>query len=117
MTDLTTRQLADGATVFSGTVAAGLIARETGFKEGRSIRVLPFGYVAHDEAANPDAPLHAAITVGADGVVREIAVTWGISASAWTYTVTYSDLGETPAPVAPADARPLRERLRAERNK
>lgn len=117
MTDRTTRQLADGATVFSGTVAAGLIARETGFKEGRSIRVLPFGYVAHDEAANPDAPLHAAITVGADGVVREIAVTWGTSASAWTYTVTYSDLGETPAPVAPADARPLRERLRAERNK
>ena len=53
MTGLTTRQLDDGSTVYSGTVAAGLIARETGFKEGESIRVLPFGYVAHDEAAIP----------------------------------------------------------------
>jgi hypothetical protein len=115
MTRPTTRQLADGATVYSGTVAAGLVARETGFKEGQSIRVLPFGYVAHDEAADPDAPLEAAITVGADGIVREISVTWGTSASAWTYTVTYSGLGETAAPVAPTNARPLRERLRAER--
>jgi hypothetical protein len=117
MGDPITSRLADGATVYSGTVAAGLIARETGFKEGRSIRVLPFGYVAHDEAADPDAPLDAAITVDAGGVVREIAVTWGTSASAWTYTVTYSGLGATRAPVAPTGARPLRERLRAERTR
>jgi uncharacterized protein with GYD domain len=44
--------------------------------------------VAHDEAADPAAPLGAAVTVGADGIVREIAVTWGTGASAWTYTVT-----------------------------
>ena len=56
MTGLSTRRLDDGSTVYSGTVAAGLIARETGFKEGQSIRVLPFGYVAHDEAADPAAP-------------------------------------------------------------
>ena len=56
MTGLTTRQLDDGSTVHTGTVAAGLIARETGFKEGEAIRVLPFGYVAHDEAADPEAP-------------------------------------------------------------
>jgi hypothetical protein len=115
MGDPTPHRLPDGATVYSGTVAAGLIARETGFKEGQSIRVLPFGYVAHDEAADPDAPLHAAITVGAGGAVREITVTWGTGASAWTYTVIYSGLGETPAPVAPAGARPLRERLGAGR--
>ena len=77
MTDLATAQQGDGATVYSGTVTAGLLARETGFKEGRPIRVLPFGYVAHDEAAEPNAALDAAITVGADGIVREIAVTWG----------------------------------------
>ena len=53
MNGLTTRRLDDGSTVYSGTVAAGLIARETGFKEGQPIRVLPFGYVAHDEAADP----------------------------------------------------------------
>jgi hypothetical protein len=108
---LTTRRLDDGFTAYSGTVAAGLIARESGFKEGQSIRVFPFGYVAHDEAANPAAPLNAVVTVGADGIVREIAVSWGSSASAWTYTVTYSKLGETSAPVAPKNPRPLREWL------
>jgi hypothetical protein len=112
MTGLTTRRLEDGSTVYSGTVAAGLIARETGFKEGQHIRVFPFGYVAHDEAADPNAQLQTAVTVGADGVVRQITVTWGGSGSAWNYTVAYSRLGETPAPVAPEGARPLRERLR-----
>jgi hypothetical protein len=113
MTDLTTRRLGDGSTVYSGTVAAGLIARETGFKEGHPIRVLPFGYVAHDQAANPAAPLHAAVTVSAHGIVREITVTWGTGASVWRYTVTYSRLGATPAPVAPANAPSLRGQLRA----
>jgi hypothetical protein len=117
MTGLTTGKLRDGSTVYSGTIAAGLIARETGFKEGQSIRVLPFGYVAHDEAADPAAPLRAAVTVGADGVVREITVAWGTTASAWTYTVAYSSLGETPAPTAPANARPLRDRLRADKSR
>ena len=113
MSGLTARRLDDGSTVYSGSVAAGLIAREAGFKEGRSIRVLPFGYVAHDEAADPAATLRAAVTVGADGIVREIAVTWGSGASAWSYTVGYHRLGATPPPVAPANARPLRDRLRA----
>jgi hypothetical protein len=113
MTGLTTRRLGDGSTVFSGTVPAGLIARETGQKEGQAIRVLPFGYVAHGEAANPAAALRAAVTVSADGVVREIAVSWGSGASEWTWTVAYSRLGATPAPVAPANARPLRDRLHA----
>jgi uncharacterized protein (DUF2147 family) len=112
MTGLTTRQLGDGSTVYSGTVAAGLIARETGFKEGQALRVLPFGFVAHDEAANPASPLHVSVTVGADGVFRQITVTWGTSASAWNYTVAYSRLGTTPALVAPKNARPLRDVLR-----
>jgi hypothetical protein len=113
MTGLTTRRLGDGSTVYSGTVAAGRIARESSFKEGRSIRVLPFGFAAHDEAANPAAPLDVALTVGTDGTVRELTVTWGTSASPWSYAVTYSGLGATPAPVAPANARPLRDRLRS----
>jgi hypothetical protein len=112
MTGLTTRQLDDGSTVYSGSVAAGLIARETGFKEGQSLRVFPFGYVAHDEAANPEAPLQTAVTVGADDIVREIAVTWGAGASQWVYKVTYSGLGTTPAPTAPENARPMRRALR-----
>jgi hypothetical protein len=109
MTGLQKRSLDDGSTVYSGTVAAGSIARESGFKGGQRIRVLPFGSVAHDQAADPSAPLDTAVTVGADNVIREIAVTWGSSASAWTYTVTYSGLGATAAPTAPANARPLRE--------
>ena len=112
MTDPTERPLDDGGTVYSGSVAAGLVARETGFKEGQHLRVLPFGYVAHDEAADPAALLDAAVTVGRDGVVHELAVRWGSGASAWTYTVTYSHLGGTPAPVAPENAQPLRKRLR-----
>ncbi len=115
MAGLTTTELDDGSTIYRGTVEAGLIARESAFKEGQSVRVLPFGYVADDEAADPAAPLDAAVTVAADGVVREIAVTWGTSGSAWTYTVAYSRLGETPAPVAPANARDLlKERLGAD---
>jgi hypothetical protein len=113
MTGLTAHRLHDGSRVYRGTVAAGLVARETGFKEGEQIRVLPFGYVAHDEAADPASPLGVAMTVGADGIVREIAVRWGTSTSAWTYTVTYRGLGATAALVAPAHARSLlKERLR-----
>jgi hypothetical protein len=111
MTGLTTRRLDDGATVYSGTLAAGLIARETGFKEGRANRVFPFGYVAHDQAADPAAPLDVAVSVGAEGVVREIAVAWGTSDSAWTYTVEYRSLGETSAPAAPTNVRPLNRRV------
>jgi hypothetical protein len=105
MTGVTERDLADGATVYSGSVPARLIARESGFKEGHTIRVLPWGYVAHGAAADPSAALDAAVTVGPDGVIREIAVTWS---PGWAYTVTYSGLGSTPAPVAPANAKPLR---------
>ena len=92
----------------------GLVGRESGFKEGRPIRVLPFGYVAHDEAADQAAPLAVAVTVGAEGIVREIAVTWGTSASALTYKVAYSNPGATPAPVAPENARPLEHRTPAQ---
>jgi hypothetical protein len=112
MTGLATRRLADGSTVYSGAVAAGQIARESSFKEGRSIRVLPFGFAAHDEAADPAALLDVALTVGTDGIVRDLTVTWGTSASPWSYSVSYDGLGATPAPVAPADARPLRDTLR-----
>jgi hypothetical protein len=66
--------------------------------------------VAHDEAADPTSPLGTSVTVGSDGIVREIAVTWGTTASAWTYTVSYSGLGATSAPVVPPNARPLRDR-------
>jgi hypothetical protein len=107
MTGLTTRR-AGGSTVYSGTVAAGLIARETGFKEGQVLRVFPFGFVAHDEAADPAAPLATSVTVGPDDVVRQIAVTWGT----WSYTVTYRGLGKTAAPAAPANARSLLEERR-----
>jgi hypothetical protein len=46
------------------------------------------------------------LSVGANGAVREITVSWG----SWRYTVTYSNLGTTAAPTAPANPRPLRER-------
>jgi hypothetical protein len=104
MSGWTTDGQADGSTVYRGTAAAGLVAPETGVKEGETIRVLPFGYVAHDDAEDPSAPLDVAITVGADGLVREIAVAWGTGATAWTYTVSYHDLGTTAPIEAPEDA-------------
>ena len=103
---LTTR-LDDGSTVYSGKVAAGLIARETGFKEGEAIRVFPFGYVAHDEAADPASRLEVAVTVGPDDLVRSVVVSWGAGDSTWRYSVTYGGLGTTAAPVAPENAVPL----------
>jgi hypothetical protein len=105
MTGLTVRELDDGTTVYSGKVASRLIARETGVKDGESLRVLPFGYVANDEASDPNAQLDVAVTVSEDDVVHEIAVAWGV----WTYTVTYSGLDATAAPKAPENARPLSE--------
>jgi hypothetical protein len=107
-----TTHLDDGSTVYSGRVAAGLIARETGFKEGQAIRVFPFGYVAHDEAADPGSLLDVAVTVGVDGLVRSIVVSWGGGDSTWRYSVTYTGLGTTSAPVAPENAAPL-SRLRS----
>ena len=61
--------------------------------------------LAHDQAADPSSPLDTAVTVGPDGVIRRIAVTWGT----WTYTVTYSDLGSAPPLAAPANAKSLCE--------
>lgn len=102
---LTRTHQSDGSTVYRGTVPAGQIARDSGFKEGQSLRVFPFGYVAHDAAADPRSLLETTVTVGADRVIREIAVTWGT----WTYTVTYSHLGSTPPLLAPANATSLRD--------
>jgi hypothetical protein len=104
MTGLTTSAVNGGATVYRGRVPAGLIARESGFKEGQAIRVFPFGYVAHDAATDPSALLDTSVTVGPDGTVREIAVRWGT----WTYTVTYSGLGSTKPIAVPANAKPFR---------
>jgi hypothetical protein len=106
VTGLTVSRPGNGSTVYQGKIAAGVIARETGFKEGEAIRVLPFGYVAHDEAANASALLDVAVTVGADGVVRQISVSWGT----WDYTVTYGRLGSASDLAAPRNAQPLRRR-------
>ena len=111
MTGLTTRTLADGSTAYSGKVAAGLIARETGIKDGRAIRVLPFGNVANGRAADASALLDTTVTVAPDGVVRELAVSWGT----WTYAVAYSKLGAGQPVRAPANAVPMSEWRKAAR--
>jgi hypothetical protein len=106
MADLTTSPGGDGSTVYQGTVPAGVLAPETGTKEGQSIRVLPYGYVAHDDAEDPAAPLAVRLTVRADGTIAEIHATWG-GASSWSYRLSFSDLGSTPAPTAPDNPRRL----------
>ena len=62
--------------------------------------MLPYGLVANDEAAVPSSQLDTAVTVGADGILRTIEVSWGT----WRYTVGYDDLGAAPALKAPAGA-------------
>jgi hypothetical protein len=110
MADLTTSPGDAGSVVYHGTVPAGVLAWETGTKEGEPIRVLPYGYVAHDDAADPNAPVEVSITVRADQTIEEIHATWG-GASSWSYTLSFTDLGSTPAPAAPQNA----SRLCAER--
>ncbi len=107
MTDLTSSPAHNGSVVYSGTVPAGVLAPETGTKEDLPIRVLPYGYVAHDDASNPDAPLDVRITVGADEAIQEIRATWG-GASFWSYRLSFSDLGDdAPPPAVPDDVRSL----------
>lgn len=106
MTDLVTSPGPDGSVVYRGTVPAGVLAGETGTKEGAPIRVLPYGYVAHDDASDPAAPVSVQITVRADETIQEIHATWG-GASSWSFRLSFSDLGSTPAPTAPEDARRL----------
>jgi hypothetical protein len=113
MTGLVARELEDGSTAYAGRTPAGLIARETGFKDGERLRVLPFGFVAHGEGADPDASIGVTVTVGADGLVREVAAVWGGDEGPWRYSVTYTGLGATDAPTAPANAKPLRKRGRS----
>lgn len=100
ITGVTTHKLDDGSTVYTGSVAAGSIARETSAEDAQVIRLLPFGYAAQDEAADPNALLGVTITVAPDGIVRAVSVGWG----SWLFTVDYSGLGATPAPVAPGAA-------------
>jgi hypothetical protein len=106
MTDLTTSDGDDGSTIYQGHLPAGDLARETGTKEGQTIRVLPYGYVAHDDASDPSASIAVTITVGGNDTILAITATWG-GASTWTYELTFQDLGSAAALVAPADARPF----------
>jgi hypothetical protein len=106
MTGLTTSPGDDGSVVYRGTVPAGVLAPETGTKEGAPIRVLPYGYVAHDDAADPDSPVEVRITVRADDTIGEIHASWG-GDSSWSFRLRFSDLGSTPAPTAPDNVRSL----------
>jgi hypothetical protein len=106
MTDVATSPGDDGSVVYGGTVPARVLAPETGTKDGELIRVLPYGYVAHDDASRPDAPVEVRITVGADEAIQEILATWG-GASSWSYRLNFSDLGSTPAPTVPDNVRSL----------
>ena len=81
------------------------MARETGVKEGETLRVLPFGNVAHDDAANPNALIDISISVRPDGTIGEIHATWG-GESSWSYRLTYSDLGSTAPLEKPANVQP-----------
>jgi hypothetical protein len=113
MSGLSTTHGADGSTLYQGKVPAGSLARESGFKDGENLRVLPFGYVAHDDAADPSKLIDISIRVGADGTIDDIHATWG-GGSSWSYRLRYSDLGTTATIEKPANVEEcLRCSLRA----
>ena len=56
----------------------------TGVKEGKAIRVLPFGNVAHDDANDPASLIDISLSVRPDGTFGEIHATWG-GQSSWSY--------------------------------
>ena len=68
--------------------------------------MLPYGYVAHDDASNPAAPVEVRITVEADDAIQEIHATWG-GASSWSNRLSFSGLGSTPAPTMPDNVESL----------
>jgi hypothetical protein len=113
MTDLSTEERGEGSTVYRGTVPAGKLASKSAVKNRKNIRVLPFGYAAPGEAADPSNPIQVSVVVARDGVIRTLTAGWGSPASRWIYEIDYRDLGTTPAPAPPANARPLREVVRS----
>ncbi|HJQ90460.1 MAG TPA: hypothetical protein VJ950_02035 [Acidimicrobiia bacterium] len=56
--------------------------------------MLPFGNVAHDDAANPASLIDISLSVRPDGTIGEIHAIWG-GGSSWSYRLIYSDLGST----------------------
>jgi len=108
MTGLETETHPDGSVTYSGKVPAGILAPEQSVKEGQTIRVLPYGYVANDAASDPASLVDVSITAGPDHMVQNITARWG-GGSAWTYTVTFSQLGTAPQVKAPANAKSLED--------
>ncbi|MEZ5126418.1 MAG: hypothetical protein R2826_09245 [Thermoleophilia bacterium] len=106
MQGVTTASGDDGATVYRGTVAAGVLAARHELRDGRSELVFPFGFIPEDDAPKADAPLDVTLTVGDDGLVRELTASWGAGESAWSYSIAYSDLGSTAPVAAPASTLP-----------
>jgi hypothetical protein len=107
MTNPTSTHGDDGSTTYQGNLPAGVLARETGAKINPEVRVLQYGYVAHDEASDPSSQVAIAITVGSDSRIQEISANWG-GVSNWTLRMTYFDLGSAPALSKPDDVEPLR---------
>jgi hypothetical protein len=105
MTDLTVSQAENGSTIYVGKVPAGALARESSVKQGETLRVLPYGNIAHDAASNPASLIDISITVGADDTISELQATWG-GESSWSYRLSFDDLGSTAPLEKPANAKP-----------
>ena len=71
--------------------------------------MLPFGNVAHDDAADPASLIDIGISLRPEGTIGEIHATWG-GESSWSYRLTYSDLGSTAALEKPAKVQPCLRR-------
>jgi hypothetical protein len=89
---LTQVENADGSRTYSGPGWAAELLHEFGFPS--SVRLA---------GADTDTPMTVQLTVGTDGIIRELKGTFGAN-NEWTYVAEYTQLGSAPTVTAPQGA-------------
>jgi hypothetical protein len=94
--DLKQTTNADGSKTFSGTAPASAIRDEQTGVSG-----LPYVSGPLLKVHDLSTPVALTVTVGDDGLIREVRTSYKSDGADWTYVSTYSDLGASPAIAGP----------------
>ncbi len=94
MKDLKETANADGSTTSSANGTAAVIVGKTGF---------PYAIRPLGGADSPSTPVNIELTVGKDGIIRQLKASYGAQGS-WVYSADYSPLGSAPAVTVPENA-------------
>jgi hypothetical protein len=87
---------ADGSTTYSGTATAGAIKSDS-----LGVAGLPSISRPVIKVRDPQTPCAVSVTVGADGLIREVRCSYETDGGTWEYRSVYSKLGEAGAISAP----------------